>query len=319
MEVRRDPFTTSVNYLSIGHIFYMVKDIIMSNYTEPSGKRLGFQMKGSSKRQRIVNIAPDHKEQIEEITAIEDSKIASTFPDKDAPLVIPLKPTVSSNREPVVAGSELDHQAALELIKEVKRNGEDDTVDQGLVIGSSIVAGTDSSKSHAARSGKRAPLLLQNVAPELLLETDGDKRFKMDMELRAEDMNIRSDAYDAVPVEQFGAALLRGMGWSGQREEKEYKIAPRENRLGLGALPKPPEDTKSNKHKGGPGKSGDKDMRQVRREESQRQWQHRAEQRLQAQQLVEGDVVWLRAPTDLAGKRALVVAVRGVPGLDKIR
>lgn len=42
--------------------------------------------------------------------------------------------------------------------------------------------------------------------------------------------------YEAMPVEEFGAALLRGMGWDGKdRGPKKKEVVRRPNRLGLGA------------------------------------------------------------------------------------
>ena len=46
--------------------------------------------------------------------------------------------------------------------------------------------------------------------------------------------------YESVPVDEFGAALLRGMGWSGTRTET-FNVEARPHRLGLGATPKPME------------------------------------------------------------------------------
>lgn len=60
------------------------------------------------------------------------------------------------------------------------------------------------------------------------------------------------DAYAAMPVEQFGMALLRGMGWTegkaigrGAKEEVTAKeLVRRPQRLGLGAAPAPEQQTK---------------------------------------------------------------------------
>lgn len=41
--------------------------------------------------------------------------------------------------------------------------------------------------------------------------------------------------YERVPVEEFGAALLRGMGWNGEKVGGLKDIKPRQNLLGLGA------------------------------------------------------------------------------------
>jgi len=45
------------------------------------------------------------------------------------------------------------------------------------------------------------------------------------------------EEYEAVPVEEFGAALLRGMGWNGDAKarEKKKETKRRQNLLGLGA------------------------------------------------------------------------------------
>ncbi|KAH8760898.1 putative Pre-mRNA-splicing factor SPP2, partial [Hyaloscypha finlandica] len=41
--------------------------------------------------------------------------------------------------------------------------------------------------------------------------------------------------YERVPVEEFGAALLRGMGWNGEEKGKVRDVKRRQNLLGLGA------------------------------------------------------------------------------------
>lgn len=50
----------------------------------------------------------------------------------------------------------------------------------------------------------------------------------------APDVSTLED-YERVPVEEFGAALLRGMGWKGEKEAKRKDVKRRQNLLGLGA------------------------------------------------------------------------------------
>eukprot|EP00803_Ostreobium_quekettii_P004934 evm.model.scf_319EXC.3 EVM.evm.TU.scf_319EXC.3 scf_319EXC:13222-17022(+) len=73
-----------------------------------------------------------------------------------------------------------------------------------------------------------------------------DRAFRADMASLPEEAPL--EAYDAMPVEDFGKALLRGMGWVeggvvGRDKEKEAPAAvalvPRAGRLGLGAKPAP--------------------------------------------------------------------------------
>ena len=40
------------------------------------------------------------------------------------------------------------------------------------------------------------------------------KRFALDMSMRPDTLSIESEAYSSVPIEHFGAAMLRGMGWT---------------------------------------------------------------------------------------------------------
>ena len=43
-----------------------------------------------------------------------------------------------------------------------------------------------------------------------------DEYFKMEMNELPEENDVRSENYQKVPIEDFGRALLRGMGWDGK-------------------------------------------------------------------------------------------------------
>lgn len=71
-----------------------------------------------------------------------------------------------------------------------------------------------------------------------------EEQLKMDLQYRPDAAPI--EAYDKVPIEEFGAALLRGMGWKdGEavgRSKKNGLLQPvelkrRPDKLGLGAKP----------------------------------------------------------------------------------
>ncbi|KAM4068163.1 g-patch domain-containing protein [Hirsutella rhossiliensis] len=85
------------------------------------------------------------------------------------------------------------------------------------------------------------------------------------------------DDYEAMPVEEFGAALLRGMGWNGEpRGPKPKEARRRANRLGLGA-----KELKESEDLGGWDQKGGKKKRprldEYRREESRRKESRRNE------------------------------------------
>jgi hypothetical protein len=360
--------------------------VIMSEDPTTGTKRFGFQLKGTTKRQRVVE--SEKPVEVDIITAIEDSNINSIKPTKGPELlVIPLcQPKYAQHEDPPVvkvepkqtqaktlppqkipnnkldapSSSSLDQEAAAELIAELYNTDPDaESTGNLLVIKQDPVASATDTASASAADGdlpqkkKKAPLLMLNVAPELLNITNETERFKYDVSSRADDLNVRSEIYEAIPVSQFGAALLRGMGWTGPDASTGAgaegagkrgagadpdKIVPRENRLGLGAQARPPEPVHGgagggagggggkypskhgmivgDKSRGPAGSSGSSSSSS---DAAKKAWEAKAEQRVRSQKLQDGDFVWLRAPADLAGRRALVVQARGVPGLDRIR
>ena len=99
---------------------------------------------------------------------------------------------------------------------------------------------------------KVLPLLARNQPPGIESLSSEEAKFKYDLQMRPEESTLAD--YAAVPVEDFGQALLRGMGWeegkgigkgnTGLLAPIEY--VPRQDRLGLGAQPKPMDETDQN-------------------------------------------------------------------------
>ena len=212
----------------------------------------GFQLKGTSKR-KIITISDDKSDFREAVLGIEKGVIKSVSgPQSDqVHLIIPLAPSrvdivravrsIDNHREkytdlPVIDAENglipktLEQLAADELIAEMTGDKER-SIDNLHSI--PVIGGSEINKGL-----KAAPLLAASLAPELIGLRDDDERFKADINTRPDDIGVRSDAYKVVRIEDFGAAMLRGMGWSGVVEEKkeEEKIVPRDNRLGLGAF-----------------------------------------------------------------------------------
>ncbi|RDL41378.1 Uncharacterized protein BP5553_01357 [Venustampulla echinocandica] len=84
------------------------------------------------------------------------------------------------------------------------------------------------------RDEKKGPDLVIPVATstveEPLSEADAYRRAIA----AAPDASTLED-YERVPVEEFGAALLRGMGWKGEKKGQVRDVKRRQNLLGLGA------------------------------------------------------------------------------------
>lgn len=77
-----------------------------------------------------------------------------------------------------------------------------------------ISSGSNGSTGHNAQ--RHRPILMDAMPEDLVgpsaPRNEGD-RFKIDLSYRPEDVTPLSSAYNMVPVEEFGAAVLRGMGW----------------------------------------------------------------------------------------------------------
>jgi len=69
-----------------------------------------------------------------------------------------------------------------------------------------------------------------NARPQPLSEEDAYRRAIAS----APEASTLED-YDRIPVEEFGAALLRGMGWKGEKTGTVKEVKRRQNLLGLGA------------------------------------------------------------------------------------
>ncbi|KAJ3044130.1 hypothetical protein HDV00_003234 [Rhizophlyctis rosea] len=91
------------------------------------------------------------------------------------------------------------------------------------------------------------PILAQNAVPGMdRLASDVDK-YRHDVNQRPEEATL--DDYERIPIEEFGSALLRGMGWekgkavgkNGRGLVEPIINKPRPHLLGLGATPAPPE------------------------------------------------------------------------------
>lgn len=155
-------------------------------------------------------------------------------------------------------------------------------------------------RPQGSAGGQEGPLLLRNQVPGLSELGDDKERLRHDLKHRSENVDVRSDAYERVPIAEFGKALLRGMGYKepggeGQKEgeKKPYEVKARPHRLGLGATPKLWEQ---------------KEKRRVRPGE-ERKRHHGA--------LEEGAVVGVREGR-YRGHVAHVRMMRGVPGLNQI-
>ena len=151
--------------------------------------------------------------------------------------------------------------------------------------------------------------------------TRDEESFRKDMEVLPDDQGVDSNVYEKVPIHEFGAAMLRGMGWSGSnkndkdgKNSKDKTPSMRPHRLGLGATPRllePPSSSSSGRPR---------TMNQVKRDERLAAQQKEFEAMRQKQVAQDkqrtvqvGSIIWVGQE-----RRAVMVKTAGVPGLNRV-
>ena len=191
----------------------------------------------------------------------------NTLPkDRATTLVIPLLETNSwnatRNDEKMGALSveigtlSAEQQAAAAILAESNAHSETNVRQQELVI--PVVSKREKRRAELFLDGEKRPkkeqqkpILQQNAIPGLDELQDVTEKYRHDVALRPDALDVHSDVYESVPVEAFGAALLRGMGWKGDMDVDDVGEAPqpRHKLLGLGATKRPGEEKKKKRKK----------------------------------------------------------------------
>jgi hypothetical protein len=133
---------------------------------------------------------------------------------------------LSFRERPVEAGAEENGER---IAGEEKVNGENG---KNGIHAEMLRAQTEDEEAIAALTGERS----QKKGPDLVIQAaplSEEEAYRRSV-AAAPDPSTLED-YERVPVEEFGAALLRGMGWNGEAKGKVRDVKRRQNLLGLGA------------------------------------------------------------------------------------
>ncbi|CAP69168.1 uncharacterized protein PODANS_7_11240 [Podospora anserina S mat+] len=137
-------------------------------------------------------------------------------------------------------------------------------------------------RSPSPDQAPKSPKSLNDEALESLLGASSQpKKRKLNLESEDPDREPQAEDYEAVPIDDFGAALLRNFGWNGQMQGKVKEVKRHADLAGLGARNlKAGEETGTWDPKAGMHK---KDTRPVRlndyRKEEEKKRQRREDQR----------------------------------------
>lgn len=158
-----------------------------------------------------------------------------------------LKETESIGNDATDGETETARAILAELEGRINHSNQQKSTDNNLVIAmKSGTIGSDDilvkrniGKNQRSRDGM--PILFQNAVPGMEKLDSVTAKYQFDVSMRPQELHVHSDAYEKVPVEEFGSALLRGMGWKGTKDDEtnSIDIQPRHRLLGLGAKTAP--------------------------------------------------------------------------------
>lgn len=228
----------------------------------------------------------------------ESSHVSQKRPERTMPLVIPVQENTMMGPKKKAVISDEDAAAAQALMESAQQHFEGKRED-----GTNFSADGNLTIASAANTFERK-------------EESDAQQFQRDLKDRADDVPVDSHVYHEIPIAEFGAALLRGMGWkgddtnSGVSNEKPNDTMPRPHRLGLGATPKMPEPREPGRIR-----RPDQVARDNRLAQQQQEYEERRQKQIKLdkqQTLQNGSIVAME------GKRARMVQLMGVPGLNRV-
>ena len=296
--------------------------------------KVGFRMnlkkkssKKTSKSSDFFDAPSSHNEPDEERVSVQDFAAEQ----KKEPLVIPVVP----NRNLVLArqqeGASQSVTTAEESRPSPKKTDEDQEAIRALQAQASSVAASQSTSS--ANNGKKSSVI---AAQSDTFQRDNNnqretQQFQNDLQNLPDEMNVEDYTTSRVKIADFGAAMLRGMGWKGDNDDHDSNnkrnnnsgdapSLPRPHRLGLGATPKLEENMDRKRPRTMDQYDRDRKRQAQAREFDQERQRQRAADKQQTLQI--GSLLHLRfndrRSQGSTTRRAKVVQLQGVPGLNQV-
>ena len=171
---------------------------------------------------------------------------------------LPLQPTTKKVEQETVTrlDTDRDKKWGLQLMTKSEAGAPPQEENRDATVAADETPMTLEEEARLLLAAGDVPLLVANRVPGSDENATEEEKLKRDLSLRPEDND--EAMYDRVPVEEFGKALLRGMGWNeGQRLGKTkngllkpIEYVPRQALVGLGADPSQLLDPKAKRGKG---------------------------------------------------------------------
>ncbi|XP_008208600.3 G-patch domain and KOW motifs-containing protein-like isoform X1 [Nasonia vitripennis] len=226
------------------------------------GKKISFGFSKSIKKPVLKNVVPKEEKKIDYIECVDDKaiKIVGGEEKKDEPLVIPMLGSKTWHEriinkvdadifEPKVTDPKIKDEPMPDV--QVKQEKVDD-IPNGIVPKPNDVLPTEVSEIKTEPVDDQSLTLEEQAAREIIadLNSDDNKNKKAKVftlpitgndDLQGKEEPTLDD-YENIPIEEYGMAMLRGMGWQpGKGIGKNEKVVPpaipelRPKGMGLGA------------------------------------------------------------------------------------
>jgi G patch domain/KOW motif-containing protein len=192
---------------------------------------------------------PDHRDYVIGISGNQLTSLNPTY--SSGPLVIPLEvqgQTKRSKTQVADASQTPENNKAASTVPSEQQQQQQPTTQSKTIdeiAAEALIKEATQAQPIEDTQPKPIPMILQNQIEGIENITDEEERFKYDLDSRPDEAS--PEAYDSVPIEEFGFAMLRGMGWcpgkpiglNNRGLAEPIEFVPRPGfRLGLGATPK---------------------------------------------------------------------------------
>lgn len=216
---------------------------------------------------------------------------------------------VPSSSQPVGSATDGEDQAAIDAL-----NAEALGVESAKTNSSTskmVIQGANDTFQRGERGGGASAASKQDAPADS--ET---QQFQQELKQLVPELPVDSQVYRQVPIAEFGAAMLRGMGWTGtvDTSDKDTAGLPRPSRLGLGATPKLLDAPTHNRPRRQDQVTRDEQLKQQQKEyEEQRRLQLKMDKQRTIQ---EGSIILVNQQDYGRPRRAIIRKWQGVPGLN---
>ena len=212
--------------------------------------KLSFSLGGKKKKKSSSSSAAVSAADFGNVSTQNNNAVSSALPSQNrGPLVIPLsQPTQSLltriQQEGTGTNDDDDDDDDDDDGQQKSANSNPDTAVKSATLESSsnepeppVIASSTASNNNNNNNINTPLMQPKNIHDDI------NSRDQLQRDLEQLPDEADEESYEQVPVSQFGAALLRGMGWNDQDPSttssgKKPEAMPRPHRLGLGAIPK---------------------------------------------------------------------------------